>query len=243
MATNVGTGTARGKGRDCMFEFNSLAIQGHPSMKTCGPPTLPTISNALPSTAPEPLPGPSNAPEPVPGPSTPKLPIDDSSSAPSPSSSSSASSAESDSSEHSFEESSALTSESISSPESASGTTPITYKLVGDNIDKNVRPREMRSDVQTRSLHYFHTYAVRDRVDMSQFSGTSGNVDFGEIRLQEILPTCRDEVALRDNFAILVGRVLAKYMPFFATLAKGLERHIPHDFSAEMSQKSEVVNC
>ena len=39
-----------------------------------------------------------------------------------------------------------------------------TYKLVGDNIDKNIRPREMRSDHQTKSLHYFHTYGVRDRV-------------------------------------------------------------------------------
>ena len=37
-----------------------------------------------------------------------------------------------------------------------------TYKLVGDNIDREVRPCDMRSDYQTRSLHYFHTYAVKD---------------------------------------------------------------------------------
>lgn len=30
-----------------------------------------------------------------------------------------------------------------------------TYRLVGDNIDKNVKPRNMTSDHQTRSLHYF----------------------------------------------------------------------------------------
>ena len=34
----------------------------------------------------------------------------------------------------------------------------LTYKVVGDNIDKEVRPRQMRSDHQTRSLHYFHIY-------------------------------------------------------------------------------------
>ena len=93
---------------------------------------------------------------------------------------------------------------------------------------------------QTRSLHYFHTYAVRDRVDMSQFSD---NVNIGEIPLQEILPTCQDEVIMRANLALLVRRVLAKYMPFFGALAKGLERHITHEFSKEMSQKSEVVNA
>lgn len=42
-----------------------------------------------------------------------------------------------------------------------------TYKLVGDNIDKNVRPRHMTSENQ---IHYFHTFAVQDRVDLSSFS-------------------------------------------------------------------------
>ncbi len=41
-----------------------------------------------------------------------------------------------------------------------------TFKIVGDNIDKNVKPRDMRSDYQTRSLHYFHAYAVRDRLNL-----------------------------------------------------------------------------
>ena len=43
----------------------------------------------------------------------------------------------------------------------------LTYRIVGDNIDKNIKPRNMTSDHQTRSLHYFHAYAVRDRIDLS----------------------------------------------------------------------------
>ena len=45
-----------------------------------------------------------------------------------------------------------------------------TYKLIGDNIDKNIQPREMRMDNQTRSLHYFSTYGIRARIDLSAFS-------------------------------------------------------------------------
>ena len=41
------------------------------------------------------------------------------------------------------------------------------FKLVGDNIDKNIRPSDQRFHRQTRSLHYFHLYAVRDRVNFS----------------------------------------------------------------------------
>ena len=39
------------------------------------------------------------------------------------------------------------------------------YVIVGDNIDKRVNPREMRVDRQVQSLHYFHTYAVKNRCD------------------------------------------------------------------------------
>lgn len=92
-----------------------------------------------------------------------------------------------------------------------------TYKLVGDSIDKNVRPREMRSDHQTQSLHYFHTYAVRDRIDLSDFSNSSHLPDISSIQLTQLLPSEADIKAIYDNFSILVGRVLKKYIPFFAS--------------------------
>ena len=44
------------------------------------------------------------------------------------------------------------------------------YKIVFDNIDKNVAPRFMRNEHQTRSLHYVHSNAVKDRLDFSNLS-------------------------------------------------------------------------
>ena len=117
-----------------------------------------------------------------------------------------------------------------------------TYKLVGDNIDKNVHPREMRSDHQTHSLHYFHAYAVLDRVDMSGFSTDVQIPDTSEINLRHLLPTGSDESTMRDNFTIIASRILAKYMPFFTKMCKMQTRHIPHEFSSEMAHKSEVVS-
>lgn len=105
-----------------------------------------------------------------------------------------------------------------------------TYKLVGDNIDKNVQPRIMRSDHQSRSLHYFHTYAVRDRVDLSSFSDQSQIPDIASIQLVNFLPTGSDERAIQRNFATLVARTLKKYMPFFSKFGQGLERHILHEY-------------
>ena len=42
------------------------------------------------------------------------------------------------------------------------------FMFVGDNIDKNVNPRFQRCENRGQSLHYFHGYALRDRVDLNE---------------------------------------------------------------------------
>ncbi len=46
------------------------------------------------------------------------------------------------------------------------------YKNVFNNIDKTVRPRQMRIDSQNKSLHYVHIYSVKNRIDFSSLSDT-----------------------------------------------------------------------
>lgn len=45
------------------------------------------------------------------------------------------------------------------------GLRSASYKIVGDNIDKNITPSFQRLDHQTKSVHYFHAFAVKDRID------------------------------------------------------------------------------
>ena len=52
-------------------------------------------------------------------------------------------------------------------------------------------------DHQARSLHYFHSYAVRDRIDLSQFSDEVKVPDPKCIQLDNILPTKENEEELR----------------------------------------------
>ena len=51
------------------------------------------------------------------------------------------------------------------------------FAIVGYNIDKNVRPSYQREDRKTQSLHYFHSHAVKYRVDISSlpYSPSSNN--------------------------------------------------------------------
>jgi len=113
------------------------------------------------------------------------------------------------------------------------------YKIVFDNIDKNVRPRFMRSEHQTRSLHFVHSFAVKDRIAFSQFSSKTPT----EVNVFDILPDDNDYKSLKSDFAVLVSRMIVEYMPFFSADYKGISsKYIPHKYSKQMSSKSEVVS-
>lgn len=117
-----------------------------------------------------------------------------------------------------------------------------TYKLVGDNIDKNIKPQDMRLDHQTKSLHYFHVYSVRDRIDLTEYDDQEPSPDISSISIDSVLPSANDDSALRTNYSILIAQVLMKHMPFFKEFGRGVERHIRHEYYKEMCAKSEVVS-
>ena len=125
-----------------------------------------------------------------------------------------------------------------------SSTTPLlpTFKIVGDNIDKEVKPRNMRSDYQAWSLHYFHFYAVKDRVNLDNCEDKPSAPDISSVDLEVLLPSDNDESTIRRNMGIFIACTLKKHIPFFPEYGKGVERHIRHRFTEEMSQESIVVS-
>ena len=115
------------------------------------------------------------------------------------------------------------------------------FKMVGD-IDKMIKPRYMRTDRQNQSLHYFHMYAVRDRINLSESCENQRQAP-KDPPLEELLPSPDDSKQLHSNMEILVTRILARHMPFIAENFEDVViRHIPHPYLKEMAQKSEVVS-
>ena len=120
------------------------------------------------------------------------------------------------------------------------------FRLCGDNIDKNVRTRHMRVDRRNKSLHYFHLYAVENRVDFVSLSDdTPDNSGITDLRsvAESLLPTPRDDEVLKQNISILISRVLCKHIPFFKISCDDLvKQHIEHMYYEAMSAKSVVVS-
>ena len=62
------------------------------------------------------------------------------------------------------------------------------FKLVGDNIDKNFCRSFYRHDRQTISMHAFHMYAVKDRIDFSSLSDvtpTGTKIDVTKLLIEQ----------------------------------------------------------
>ena len=122
----------------------------------------------------------------------------------------------------------------------------LSYKLVGDNIDKSVKARYMRLGTHhvNQSLHYFHYFAVLNRIDFSSFPDVHPQTCLNSPKqiAHSLLPSAGDDAKLRQLFVTHVSRILCTNIPFFKnTFGDIVEWHIEHQYYSEMSRKSHVV--
>ncbi|KAL5509146.1 hypothetical protein EMCRGX_G004456 [Ephydatia muelleri] len=115
------------------------------------------------------------------------------------------------------------------------------FRLVRDNVDKNVKPRDMRLNSQTTSLHYFHTYAVKDRICFSHLSTDPIEIVQDSINFEMFYPTVGDNTELVSNLETLVARMFVQRIPGLQSLSAEATPHIKHLYSKQMALKSEVV--
>lgn len=119
---------------------------------------------------------------------------------------------------------------------------PCVYIIVGDNIDKRIVPRNMRLDHQVQSLHYFHAYVCLNRIETLHLDDTHpiGNID--HLSLSTFLLSPDDCSTLKNNYAIIVSRVIVQHLAFLVPFKDCVPKHIQHLYTDIMMQKSKVVS-
>ena len=94
-----------------------------------------------------------------------------------------------------------------------------------------------------KSLHYFNSFALQNRVDFSVLSNTRPGLSSSRHVTSSLLPSVEDDGALRANFITLVSRILVVHMPFFQfSFENVVDWHIKHKYYNEMCSKSVVVS-
>ena len=80
------------------------------------------------------------------------------------------------------------------------------FKVVGDNIDKNIRPSFKRYDNKTDSIHYFHYYSLLDCLDLSAYSEVLPTTP---LDLSTLLVSTDDVCQLEKDAITLLSRYVA----------------------------------
>ena len=112
---------------------------------------------------------------------------------------------------------------------------------MGDNVDLRLHPRHQSLTRRDQDLHWFHMYAIKDRVVGLHLADDRPIAEIGKMPLSTFLPNVEDCRCLHREFTILFARVLIKHIPCFQFLQAVVPDHILHVFSDLMSKKSETV--
>ena len=114
-------------------------------------------------------------------------------------------------------------------------------RIVGGNWDLEVKARYQTKSQTNKSLHYFHAYAVKDRVVANGMDNKEPQKSIDEIEMREFLPTPEVQEAIASDLTSIIPRVILKYLKPYSKFKGASIYHIPHQYSREMQEKSEVV--
>jgi len=79
-------------------------------------------------------------------------------------------------------------------------------KLVGDNIDHEIRARVQTKDRSNQSIHWTHQYAIKDSVINPLLDNSKAQKSLDQLQLMDLLPTPEVQARLKKTWAIMVSR-------------------------------------
>lgn len=83
---------------------------------------------------------------------------------------------------------------------------------------------------------------MREKVINPESEESMPQKPIDDLQLVELLPDKVVQENLVWQWAVLVSRVITKYLTKFKMYAKYVLYHIPHPYSKEMAEKSEIVS-
>ena len=113
-------------------------------------------------------------------------------------------------------------------------------KFWGDNVDKQRRVRDYRSDHRGMMIHMFSIVVGVSRTPAPELSQSGRLSTLAETPPEFFLPSPDDVNRVKMNLVVLISRVLTHYIPGLAPFAKVVPKHIQHKYSKAMSNRSEV---
>lgn len=120
--------------------------------------------------------------------------------------------------------------------------TPPTYTIVMDNLDFFVSTHHQSSQRGNKSIHWTHHIAVEDRIPLNYLSSSKPAYDLEDYDVGTSLPEEDLQQHLRREFIVLGSRMMCQHLSAFSSMSDVVVRHMPHQYTKEMTQRSKDVS-
>lgn len=114
---------------------------------------------------------------------------------------------------------------------------------MADNFDMSIKARLQTKGHGNQSIHWTHQFAVEDRVKTLHTLGeVQPQCNPKDLPLSQLLPNKDIQGSFRQEWSVLIGRVLVKYYPPFSIFRDVIIDHLPHPFLEDTSKKSNIAS-
>ena len=112
------------------------------------------------------------------------------------------------------------------------------FQFVIDNLDLRQDVKDMRSDNQNKEFHWTNMNFVMNRVSGLHLPDDEPICQLSDLPNGAVLPQAKDHLNNRENYIVLVGRIITERIPALNFLKHAVQKHIHHKYSVEMAQCS-----
>ena len=99
----------------------------------------------------------------------------------------------------------------------------------------------MTSDNQNKDYHWTNMNFVMNRVSGLHLADDEPICQLSDLPNGAVLPQAKDHLNNRENYIVLVGRIITECIPALNFLKHAVQKHIHHKYSEEMVQCSSKV--
>ena len=118
------------------------------------------------------------------------------------------------------------------------------FVIAFDNIDIDIelKRKNMTLSGQNRNFHWVNHKMVINRISGNELAADRPKADLLKVPNLRFIPTLVDHQQQRENYIVLVSRMLVDYFDELEPLKEICIKHIPNKHNKEMSQKSIKVH-
>ena len=116
------------------------------------------------------------------------------------------------------------------------------FRGTGDNWDLKILKGHMRKDIQNEDLHLFASNLIENRLNFCHLPNDHPKGNILDFHRHSFSLSLNEWRMYAEYAKILVGRIILEFCPKFKCLKSVIPTHIPHMYSREMAQKSNIVS-